>query len=251
MEDMQNKEMVWKSTSQHCSASILFPKMHSMEPFGSFEDRKVFARVWSQHEDRRCLEETSMSKRIYALCSWYVTAATLFSRLYSLDMNLTNNTTVSLSDIVVIQSIARRKGGCKKLELLRLEKREACSRRIQSEWKARVERRRINRILLNMRHMKHVERSAAVMIQATWRCNFALQCFSRYKCNTIVLQSRCRMWIAMSRYNHAVRGEACSIIPWIQFVLGISCLMFEFYYVYSRCDIMSGYNKEILGCEDS
>ncbi|KAL7520846.1 hypothetical protein ACHAWX_005550 [Stephanocyclus meneghinianus] len=108
-------------------------------------------------------------------------------------------------DIVVIQSIARRKVGCKKLELLRLEKREACSRRIQSEWKARVERRRINRILLNMRHMKHVERSAAVMIQATWRRNSAIQCFSHYKCNTILLQSRCRMWIARSRYNHVVR----------------------------------------------
>eukprot|EP00804_Cyclotella_cryptica_P027081 CCRYP_013617-RA/>CCRYP_013617-RA protein AED:0.03 eAED:0.03 QI:790/1/1/1/1/1/8/269/1062 len=110
-----------------------------------------------------------------------------------------------IHDIVVIQSIARRKLGLKELDVLRLKKREACSRLIQAEWKARVERRRVNRILLNMRHMKHVERSAAIMIQAIWRGNVAKNSFANWKCNAIVIQSSGRMMIARSRYYHAVR----------------------------------------------
>ena len=108
-------------------------------------------------------------------------------------------------DIIMCQSLARRKFGLKKLAALRFDERQAFARLIKAEWESRVARRRVNRILLNMRSVKCGR--AAVKMQSAWRGYVGVQCFAYYRYHAIVLQTIRRKWNARSQYHRSIRGK--------------------------------------------
>jgi hypothetical protein len=116
---------------------------------------------------------------------------------------------VFISAIVVCQSIFRLALGVKQLRLLKAKKREEFAKLIQAEWESRIAKRRFNRILLSMRTKKHLEGSAAVVIQAIWRGHFVQQYFTTLGYYATVVETFARKYIASREYNRVIRGQLC------------------------------------------
>jgi hypothetical protein len=112
----------------------------------------------------------------------------------------------------VCQSIFRRALGIKQLHLLKAKKREEFAKLIQAEWESRIAKRRFNRILLSMRTKKHLEGSAAVVIQAIWRGYFTQHYFSTLAHHATTIQTFARKFIASRKYIRIVSGELC-VLP--------------------------------------
>jgi hypothetical protein len=105
--------------------------------------------------------------------------------------------------------------GIKQLRLLKAKKREEFAKLIQVEWESRIAKRRFNRILLSMRTKKHLEGSAAVVIQAIWRGYFTQHYFSTLAHHATTIQTFARKFIASRKYIRIVSGELC-VLPSIE-----------------------------------
>lgn len=103
--------------------------------------------------------------------------------------------------------MARRRLATKQLDTLKTKKREEFAKLIKTEWESRVAKRRVDRILLNMRTKQHLDGAAVAAIQSIWRGHLVRLHGSRHMISYIKrLQSWARERIAVQMFANCRRN---------------------------------------------